>query len=410
MRRRTTHEEELEARVGSQAQQVAALQDTLTKKDEEMRVMEERYKRYLEKCKSVSTQTTPQRTGRNVATQTCLAILTAAEPKTEPRVERLRQVQCSSSILIVPSDKPTNWPIARHYYEGDHYRGTLSKAQSMGTLSTAPRISSQSNAYREQTRAPVRVDQERLLGSTAYAGSQGELLKEPQGLTYEQDSNVDSEQYHLPKDTPGSIESKRFTLALNRSYENEELNTSRQHQYRAKSEPPTTPTGQFELYCENQQPGEPLRRDPQPEKSIFTIYNPNKQYDQSNPRPQWQESKPKTQYDQSKLKSSRSNHGRSSPEPGCLNCWADSEEAKSREPASVTMRSKAQTLPPGTMQERRRTVPSTRAYTLPQRPYTDRPKPKPTAPPPRSPGPIFTRREERSTLLPHLLKMYFNNN
>ena len=48
IKRRVSKEEELETRIASQAQQVAAVQESLGKKDEEMRVMEERYKRYLE--------------------------------------------------------------------------------------------------------------------------------------------------------------------------------------------------------------------------------------------------------------------------------------------------------------------------------------------------------------------------
>ena len=37
------------------AEKVTELQDLLNKKDQEMKVMEDRYKKYLEKAKSVST-------------------------------------------------------------------------------------------------------------------------------------------------------------------------------------------------------------------------------------------------------------------------------------------------------------------------------------------------------------------
>lgn len=40
--------------LSSSTEKTASLQDTLARKDEEMRAMEERYRRYLDKAKNVS--------------------------------------------------------------------------------------------------------------------------------------------------------------------------------------------------------------------------------------------------------------------------------------------------------------------------------------------------------------------
>lgn len=95
-RRRKAQEEELESRIVSQAQQVTAFQDTLNRKDEEMRAMEDRYKRYLEKCKSVSTQTPST---WNVAAQTLIKP-PLGEVREEPPIEKVRQVMSSSPMVI----------------------------------------------------------------------------------------------------------------------------------------------------------------------------------------------------------------------------------------------------------------------------------------------------------------------
>ena len=86
LRRRATHEEELEGRVGSQAQQLTALQDTLTRKDEEMRAMEERYKRYLEKCKSVSSSTPCHHTTHSPPVYPLCYVPLCRHPSYEPNV------------------------------------------------------------------------------------------------------------------------------------------------------------------------------------------------------------------------------------------------------------------------------------------------------------------------------------
>ena len=53
LRRKASHIEELETQLASNAETVAELRDQLSRKDDEMRAMEDRYKRYLEKAKSV---------------------------------------------------------------------------------------------------------------------------------------------------------------------------------------------------------------------------------------------------------------------------------------------------------------------------------------------------------------------
>ena len=42
------------SQMNHQSDKLVSLQETLTRKDEEMRAMEERYKRYLEKARNVS--------------------------------------------------------------------------------------------------------------------------------------------------------------------------------------------------------------------------------------------------------------------------------------------------------------------------------------------------------------------
>ncbi len=54
LKKKLAHIEELENQLSSNAEIVAELRDSLSRKDDEMRAMEERYKRYLEKAKAVS--------------------------------------------------------------------------------------------------------------------------------------------------------------------------------------------------------------------------------------------------------------------------------------------------------------------------------------------------------------------
>ncbi len=53
LRKKTNQVEDMDPKLSASMGKITLLQEQLTKKDDEMRAMEERYKRYLEKAKSV---------------------------------------------------------------------------------------------------------------------------------------------------------------------------------------------------------------------------------------------------------------------------------------------------------------------------------------------------------------------